>query len=520
MKKSSQLSVCVVALLVVCFVVGNAGTIRSSGVKGAWSNTNTWATGVLPGPNDDVIIINNDSVAIDVDATVNNLTIGEGFAAKFYFVNSKAVKLTVKGNFFSDENTTIKGMSGATAAYLDTIFVYGDFIHNGAYLDFRTGSSPNYVVVCIAFLGPKSCTLKINGTHYESSGNELNSVQINKTDTAKIYLGSDIWFAGGSSTAPGQVNIHFINGLIVTGNYTLYSRSTTSATVNGGNAKSYVCGTFARGMSSSGGKTNEFVVGDLKGFRPIKCRSTTGGTNTGHYVSVKVVPANANTGSSTLLNEIGKVSSVRYYEIKYLNDTSLAATSMTFDKFQLGYGASDGVVAGSANLRAGYSIDNRASWTGFGQTTPDSTQFPITYPDYWQADSLPTGSQITLDIASGSALYLALARQTGSTDNSLDYTPSGIQRTSESPTTFSLNQNYPNPFNPSTTITFQLEKAGMTTLKIYDILGREIATLVNESLMAGGYKAKWNAASVSSGLYLYKLQSGNSVETRKMMFMK
>ncbi|MCU0332412.1 MAG: T9SS type A sorting domain-containing protein [Ignavibacteriaceae bacterium] len=96
-----------------------------------------------------------------------------------------------------------------------------------------------------------------------------------------------------------------------------------------------------------------------------------------------------------------------------------------------------------------------------------------------------------------------------------------VQQTSnETPMSFLLNQNYPNPFNPSTVISYQLPVSGNTTLKIYDVLGNEVATLVNEEQSAGNYEVDFDATGLSSGLYFYKLQSDNFVETKKMLLMK
>ena len=95
-----------------------------------------------------------------------------------------------------------------------------------------------------------------------------------------------------------------------------------------------------------------------------------------------------------------------------------------------------------------------------------------------------------------------------------------------SPNEFILYQNYPNPFNPSTVVIYSIPlsteyySAPQTTLKIYDILGREVATLVNESQKAGKYQVNFNASNLSSGIYYYTLQSGSFKESKKMIFLK
>ncbi len=90
----------------------------------------------------------------------------------------------------------------------------------------------------------------------------------------------------------------------------------------------------------------------------------------------------------------------------------------------------------------------------------------------------------------------------------------------EIPKAFSLSQNYPNPFNPTTNIKFAIPKAGSVKLTIFDMLGKEIETLVNEELHAGTYEYEWNGINLSSGVYFYKLTAGNSTETKKMLMVK
>ncbi len=89
-----------------------------------------------------------------------------------------------------------------------------------------------------------------------------------------------------------------------------------------------------------------------------------------------------------------------------------------------------------------------------------------------------------------------------------------------SPVNFNLEQNYPNPFNPSTVISFKLSVSSFVSLKIFDILGREISTLVNEEKQPGNYEVTFDASKLSSGIYFYTLQSGSFVETKKMILIK
>ena len=93
-------------------------------------------------------------------------------------------------------------------------------------------------------------------------------------------------------------------------------------------------------------------------------------------------------------------------------------------------------------------------------------------------------------------------------------------------TSFHLNQNYPNPFNPSTKIGFHISDRGFVSLKVYDVLGNEVATLVNEELAAGEYEVEFNSVGTSrdlflpSGTYFYQLRTEGYINTKKMMLLK
>jgi len=88
------------------------------------------------------------------------------------------------------------------------------------------------------------------------------------------------------------------------------------------------------------------------------------------------------------------------------------------------------------------------------------------------------------------------------------------------PENFSLSQNYPNPFNPITTIRFELPEDEKVSLKIFNILGEEVSTLVNTDLKAGQHEFQFNANNLSSGIYFYQLQAGSFVQTKKMILIR
>jgi len=153
---------------------------------------------------------------------------------------------------------------------------------------------------------------------------------------------------------------------------------------------------------------------------------------------------------------------------------------------------------------------NTSGWTQFsvpityipGSPTPDNTIIYIVV-----ADTATGGEGGSI----GSMAYVDNLNFTG---------PSDVKQISGLPKDYSLNQNYPNPFNPSTKIEYSIPEASFVQLKVYDILGNEVATLVNEEQSAGSYRADFSGVNLSSGMYIAKLQTGNYTKTIKMTLMK
>lgn len=109
----------------------------------------------------------------------------------------------------------------------------------------------------------------------------------------------------------------------------------------------------------------------------------------------------------------------------------------------------------------------------------------------------------------------------GQTNVNFNFTLTDVEgQPSSIPDKYSLSQNYPNPFNPVTAIKYSIPNEGFVSLKIYNVLGSEVATLVNEFKNAGSYNVSFSAENLSSGVYYYKLKSGTFVETKKMILLK
>ena len=114
-------------------------------------------------------------------------------------------------------------------------------------------------------------------------------------------------------------------------------------------------------------------------------------------------------------------------------------------------------------------------------------------------------------------LFLDDAKIVGSSDT----TATGVSKQkTELPSGYKLEQNYPNPFNPTTTVSYSIPKASFVTIKVYDFLGREIETLVNEEKSAGNYKTEFDGSKITSGIYFDNMKAGNFVETKKLILLK
>lgn len=160
-----------------------------------------------------------------------------------------------------------------------------------------------------------------------------------------------------------------------------------------------------------------------------------------------------------------------------------------------------GGAASGVNSKLYQSTDNGATWTYIGDMAAIDNQASIR--------GIFAASDGHLFAATSNGLFRSVGKTTG------------IVRTDRTiPSEFLLKQNYPNPFNPSTTISYQLPVNSHVTLTVYDAIGREIASLVNERQSAGNYEVPFDGSNLSSGVYFYKLQAGGFVQTMKMILTK
>jgi hypothetical protein len=164
-----------------------------------------------------------------------------------------------------------------------------------------------------------------------------------------------------------------------------------------------------------------------------------------------------------------------------------------------------------------YEVELQAvSENGFGRFLSRGVNLPATsnhtiLPDW--ADITNTNLTILVDIGNDGTIDDTLNLEN-------EVTGIGDDQGSLIPTEYRLEQNYPNPFNNSTVIKYSIPKERIVSLKIYNVIGEEIAVLVNETKQAGNYEVVFKTDKLTSGIYLYTLTSGSFVQTRKMILLK
>jgi hypothetical protein len=149
-----------------------------------------------------------------------------------------------------------------------------------------------------------------------------------------------------------------------------------------------------------------------------------------------------------------------------------------------------------------YWVNNLYNDSSYQKLGSELADFSVTLPAY--------GSAVYTIATSEETVVLPPIPPIVSVDNEL----------TSQPEDYSLYQNYPNPFNPSTTIRFSIINPDLVKIKIYDVLGREVKSLVNEFKQTGTYEVQFNAVDLASGIYLYRIESGNFVQTKKMILLK
>ena len=209
-----------------------------------------------------------------------------------------------------------------------------------------------------------------------------------------------------------------------------------------------------------------------------------------------------------------------------LGASELGGLFMTYTRFDTTDISAGGF--GNGEIYMVYSYDGGANWTAPENLTNSPT--PGCYPGQCESDHWSTLADVVNDDTLH-ILYIedkdagGIPQTEGTaTENPVRYLahwiPTGIDEDNIRPVNFSLEQNYPNPFNANTVISFSLQKTAPVTVEVFDITGAKVAMLLNETMAAGIHEVVWDASDVASGVYFYKLSTGDVSESRQMVLIK
>jgi len=460
---SNGVSNTVLALAVVgneVFVGGrftSAGGVFANRVARFNTQTNTWSR-LGTGSSNGV----NDYVSA-LAVVGNEVVVGGEFTSAGGVSANRVARFNTQTNTWSSLGTgSSNGVSGGAYPYVSALAVVGNEVVVGGSFTEAGGVSANGV----ARFNTQTNTWSSLGTG-TSNG-------VNNFVTALAVVGNEV-FVGGNFTSAGGVSAN---------NVARFNTQTNTWSSLGTGSSNGVSGVSFPAVNALAVVGNEVVVG-------------------GDFTSAGGVSANRVARFNTQTNTwstLGTGSS------NGVGNIVRALAVMGNEVFVGGRFTEAGGV--SANYVARFNTQTN-TWSTLGTGSSNGVN------DYVNALAV-VGNEVFVGGSFTSAGGIAstfIARWNSGTSRVEQLSPTA-------PKTFLLEQNYPNPFNPSTTIRYQLPVASEVKLEVYDVLGKKIATLVNERQSAGSYQVVWNASGLSSGTYFYRLQAGTFVETKKMIMVK
>lgn len=377
---------------------------------------------------------------------------------------------------------------------------------------------------------------------------------------------------GAKTFSSNNSYLTLLNGRLITSNSNSLT-FTTSATLTYFGEQSYIDGPLAGRITTGGTHTLFFPIGKGVFYRPLQLEITQG------IFTYTCEVFNNAPASRNLPGDLDLVSTVRYWNI-----TKSGSGNVTGAKVTLYYGEDDGVTdTDFLRIAKDDGAGNWINLGGTGTGTPTgsitSTVNFTTFSDFVLANAVNGSNPLPVELASFTAkilknqgvqlnwktetevnnygfevhrleknnnwLKIGFVEGNGNSNTPKEYSFTDkvtggkysyrlkqidndgkfefsrlIEVSIEMPTKFELDQNYPNPFNPVTTISFSLPEAVKVSLTVYNLLGQQVAELVNELKEAGEYSVQFDAAELNSGVYIYKITAGNFSETRKMMLLK
>ena len=378
------------------------------------------------------------------------------------------------------------GMNGAVIA----LAVIGADLYAGGEFTTAGGVNANYIA-------------KWNGSSWSALGSGMdatvNALTVHGTD---LYAGGNFGTAGGASANA----IAQWNGS---------SWSTLGSGMNGGVAALVVLGTdlYAGGAFSTAGGVSASRIAKWNG----SSWSALGSGMDGSVLALAVIGTDLYAGGG--FTTAGGVSA--NYVAKW-DGSSWFALSSGMGAQIGGYAQLEGLAVIGTDLYAGglfitaggVSANNIAKWNGSSWSALGSGTNTVTRAlaaigtDLYAGGAFTTAGGVSANyVAKWGCIPIPVSVDEDRSGNAL-------------PQLFRLEQSYPNPFNPTTTISYQIPVAEHVSLKVYDMLGREVSTLVNENKLPGKYKVKFDASKLSSGIYFYQLKAGEFTQTKKLVFLK
>jgi hypothetical protein len=243
------------------------------------------------------------------------------------------------------------------------------------------------------------------------------------------------------------------------------------------------------------------------------------GTTTEMFVNL-----DADTTKELFIGAVGPVGHGSCYALKYVSDTTWSVLWADSSLRNTPLSVNAGMIAGQFVVAGANTVDRGGLdtlYTDLHVYQPSGVRLGI-----WRRDSASVQNFHILDIDNNGTANLVspIISQVSGTHHLAAYEYSGSLDVPEPPGPlpegFALSQNYPNPFNPSTNVEFRVKNAGFVELRVYDVLGREVANLVNEKLGPGTYTRTWNAGGMPSGVYFCRLVAGTFIQTRKALLLR
>jgi len=548
LRMKHNVALCAAIMLGVSALLYNPllGATRIANVSGAWSNSSTWSGGIVPSSTDTVIVDGGVSVTIDISAECASIRLG------------RSIPLPGNGLLLFPDSLSVLFVAGDITLGQDsavgTITMIGGFLRIGGSLTINNGTiDPSGGTV--EYNNPVSQTIASATYHnlYLNGGQKTGAgpltvngdivIYQTATFTAGAYVHSvrgDWWnignFIAGTSTivfngsSPQSIIGQTTFNKVVIENTSGVSLSGTQPhTING--LLTFNGGTLSLGdanlilgpvATTTGGSTDRCII--TNGTGGVIHRINGGVAAASFLFPVAATPVSYNPLTITLKPILGEQTETFTIRVSVFDSTSpgFATTDTSLCTWRLWTVTEASNGGNHANLTFQWNENEDGSNIGITRGSPVMAtvyRYDPTSGQYQVVDAATGPPPVSeLIVATTSAFQATLFQQTSYLvgNNSLTTSVEEIAN----PDAFELQQNYPNPFNPVTNIRFGLPASGFVSLKVYDLLGREVATLVNETRAPGSYTERFDARSLASGTYLYRLTTPSQSATRKLILVR